>query len=72
MRDLNPQLSQSGEKSLVARIGRELGVVITRRDWEDFRKLEAGFTATVTGGRPAGRARLAQKVRRALGRYLGA
>jgi SAM-dependent methyltransferase len=72
MRDLNPQLSQSGEKSLVARIGRELGVEITRRDWQDFRKLEAGFTATVTGGRSVGKARLAQKVRRALGRYLGA
>lgn len=72
MRDLNPQLSQVGTKALVAKIGCELGVEITGRDWEEFRRLEAAFTQTVTGGRPSRKDRLLQKVRRALARHLGA
>jgi SAM-dependent methyltransferase len=72
MRDLNPQLSQVGTKALVAKIGCELGVEITGRDWEEFRRLEAAFTQTVRGGRPSRKDRLLQKVRCALARHLGA
>ncbi len=66
MRDLNPQLSEGGTKSLVARIGRELGVEITARDWDDFWTLEAAFTQIVTGGKGRWRDRALEKIRRAL------
>jgi 2-polyprenyl-3-methyl-5-hydroxy-6-metoxy-1,4-benzoquinol methylase len=68
MRDLNVQLAKGGTKSLVEKIGRELGVKIGRKDWEDFWRLEAEFTGTVTGGRGTWGNRLLKKVRRALSR----
>jgi hypothetical protein len=68
MRDLNAQLAAGGTRSLVRRIGKELGVEIGSKDWRDFLRLEAEFTGAVTGGKGRWRDRAMRKLRRALSR----
>jgi SAM-dependent methyltransferase len=71
VRDLNARLRGKAARPLITRIGRELGVEITRRDWKDFLRLEAEFTLAVTGGKGRWRDRFARKLRRAFSRIRG-
>lgn len=65
MRDLNPQIAGGPTPSLVARIGRELGVELGRRDWREFRELETAFVGAVSVSKKR-KARLPTRIWRAL------
>ena len=71
MRDLNPEFSGGRDEAIVRRMGRALGVEISRRDWRDLLKLEREFVGAVATARAARGERLARKVGRAVLRAFG-
>jgi SAM-dependent methyltransferase len=59
------ELGKGRTRWLAARIGRELGVEISRDDWREFLRVEAEFRHTVIEARKSWKARLVRKLRRA-------
>jgi len=71
MSTAHPELEKRETRSLVARIGRELGVEIGRADWKEFLRVEAAFKQTVIEARRGWQDRLVRKLRRAYSRLGG-
>jgi hypothetical protein len=65
------ELAKRRTASVVAKVGRELGVEISRDDWKEFLRMEALFRQTVIESRKSWKDRIARKFRRANSR-LGA
>jgi hypothetical protein len=64
----HPELAKGVSRSLVVKIGRELGIEIGRDDWREFLRMENEFKRTVIEARKSWKDRLVRKLRRAYSR----